>query len=138
MPPHQILIYPATNSDYSETSPFPSVHENGKEYLLTTGKLIDYINLYASKEEDKKNPYFAPILADDLHHQPRTLILTAELDPLRDEGEAYGKRLQEAGNFVEIHRIKDALHGYFALGIKNPHVQESFSYINRFLREVTK
>lgn len=53
--------------------------------------------------------------------------------PLRDEGEAYGRRLAEAGNRVEVHRIKDALHGYFALGIRSLHVQESFEYINHFL-----
>ena len=59
-------------------------------------------------------------------------------DPLRDEGgsiwEALKKRLE---NYVEIHRIKDALHGYFALGIKQLHVQESFTYINEFLKEET-
>lgn len=94
-------------------------------------------NLYARNEEDKKNPYFAPYVAEDLANQPDTLILTCEFDPLRDEGEAYGKRLKEAGNHVEIHRIKDALHGYFALGIKQLHVQESFNYINEFLKEET-
>ena len=68
---------------------------------------------------------------------PETLILTAEFDPLRDEGEDYGKKLAEAGNYVEVHRIKDALHGYFALGIKQLHVQESFTYINEFLKGET-
>ena len=130
----QILIYPATYNDYTENSPFPSVKENGTDYLLTAGKMQDYIDLYARNEEDKKNPYFAPYIAEDLTNQPDTLILTCEFDPLRDEGEAYGKRLKEAGNYVEIHRIKDALHGYFALGIKQLHVQESFTYINEFLK----
>ena len=51
---------------------------------------------------------------------------------------AYGERLKEAGNHVEIHRIKDALHGYFALGIKQLHVQESFTYINEFLKGETQ
>ena len=69
----------------------------------------------------------------DYRNQPDTLILTAEFDPLRDEGEEYGKRLKEAGNYVEVHRIKDALHGYFALGIRYFHVQESFVLINQFL-----
>lgn len=132
-PKRQILIYPAVYNDYSENSPFPSVRENGSDYLLTAGKMQDYIRLYAAKEEDKKNPYFAPYLAKDLSHQPDTLLLTAEFDPLRDEGEAYGRRLKEAGNVVEMHRIKDALHGYFSLGIKFFHVQESFDYINEFL-----
>ena len=137
MPGRQILIYPATYNDYTENSPFPSVKENGTDYLLTAGKMQDYIDLYARDEEDKKNPYFAPYVAEDVSNQPDTLILTSEFDPLRDEGEAYGKRLKEAGNRVEIHRIKDALHGYFALGIKQLHVQESFTYINAFLKGET-
>lgn len=135
LPRRQILIYPATYNDYSEQSPFPSVQENGTDYLLTRGKLQDYLNFYAGREEDRQNPYFAPYLAKDLRNQPSTLILTAEYDPLRDEGEAYGKRLAEAGNPVQIHRMKDALHGYFALGIKHLHVEESFRLINAFLRE---
>ena len=135
MPQQQILIYPAVNSDYSEASPFPSVQENGTDFLLTRQKLCQYLEYYQGTEADRLNPYFAPILAQDLSRQPRTLILTAQFDPLRDEGEAYGERLREAGNEVEIHRIKDALHGFFALGIKYYHVQESFTLINQFLKE---
>ncbi len=135
MPRRQILIYPAVNSDYSDNSPFLSVKENGTDYLLTAGKMRDYISLYASSEKDLTNPYFAPIYAKDLSDQPDTLIITAEYDPLRDEGEAYGRKLKEAGNYVEVKRIKDALHGYFALGIKNFHVQESFDIINEFLNK---
>lgn len=134
-PRRQILIYPATNSDYTENSPYPSVRDNGTDYLLTAGRMRDYIDLYAGSEEDKRNPYFAPIYAENFRNQPDTLILTAEFDPLRDEGEAYGRKLLEAGNRVEICRIKDALHGYFALGIKYYHVQESFEIIKNFLKE---
>ena len=133
-PQRQILIYPAVNNDYSDTSRFQSVKDCGSDYLLTAGKMQDYIDLYAKNEEDKQNPYFAPYLAKDVSHQPDTLILTSEFDPLRDDGEAYGKRLKEAGNHVQIHRIKGALHGYFALGIKHLYVQESFTYINAFLK----
>lgn len=132
-PQRQILIYPAVNNDYSETSRFQSVKDCGSDYLLTAGKMRDYIDFYASREEDKKNKYFAPLMETDYRTQPDTLILTAEFDPLRDEGEEYGKRLKEAGNYVEVHRIKDALHGYFALGIRYFHVQESFELINQFL-----
>lgn len=134
LPKRQVLIYPALYGDYSDASPYPSVRENGSDYLLTAGKMRDYIELYASSEKDKKNPYFAPLLAEDYKNQPKTLILTAEFDPLRDEGEDYGRKLSEAGNEVEIHRISDALHGYFALGIKYYHVKESFELINEFLR----
>lgn len=135
MPRQQILIYPAVSNDYSERSPFPSVTENGTDFLLTRQKLMQYLDFYESNPKDRQNPYFAPILATDFSHQPRTLIMTAEFDPLRDEGEAYGKKLMDAGNEVEIHRLSDALHGFFALGINYRSVQESYDMINQFLKE---
>lgn len=134
-PKKQILIYPAVSNCYTKKSPYKSVQENGQDYLLTAVKMEDYLKLYESSTEDRQNPYFAPILAKDLSHMPETLILTAEFDPLRDEGEEYGKRLKEAGNYVEIHRIPDALHGYFALGIRFLHVKESFEIMNCFLNK---
>lgn len=134
-PKKQILIYPAVSNCYTKKSPYKSVQENGQDYLLTAVKMEDYLKLYESSTEDRQNPYFAPILAKDLSHMPETLILTAEFDPLRDEGEEYGKRLKKANNYVEIHRIPDALHGYFALGIRFLHVQESFEIMNCFLNK---
>ena len=135
MPRKQILIYPALNNCYTEESPYRSVQENGEGYLLTAVKMEDYLKLYESSPDDRQNPYFAPILEKDLSHMPDTLILTAEFDPLRDVGEEYGKRLEEAGNYVEVHRIPEALHGYFALGIRFLHVQESFEIMNKFLEK---
>ena len=134
-PRRQILIYPALGNCYTEESPYRSVHENGSDYLLTAVKMEDYLTLYQRTAEDRQNPYFAPILEKNLRNLPETLILTAEYDPLQDEGEEYGKRLKKANNYVEIHRIPDALHGYFALGIRFLHVQESFQYINGFLNK---
>ena len=134
-PQKQILIYPVVGNDYTQTSPFPSVKENGSDYILTAGKMQDYINLYKRTEEDKSNPYFAPILQKNLQGLPKTLVITSEFDPLRDEGEAYARLLKEAGNEVSHYRIKDALHGFFGLGIKYYHVEESFEYINQFLEE---
>ena len=132
----QILIYPSTYNDYTDKSPFKSVVENGTEYLLTSKRIRDYMELYKSKEEDMYSPYFAPLLSNDLSMQPKTLVITAEYDPLRDEGEEYGKRLREAGNYVEIYRIKDALHGFFALPSRFPQVKLTYDIINRFIYEV--
>ena len=115
--------------------PYKSVQENGRDYLLTAVKMEDYLKLYESSPEDRMNPYFAPLMEKDLSNMPDTLILTAEFDPLRDEGEEYGRRLKEAGNYVEVHRIPNALHGFFALGIRFLHVQESFEIMNSFLRK---
>ena len=129
----KILIYPAVNNDYSEKSLFSSVRENGQDYLLTAGKLKRLYQSLCRFGRGQVKSIFCTNLEKDLSGQPDTLILTSEFDPLRDEGEAYGRRLAEAGNRVEVHRIKDALHGYFALGIRSLHVQESFEYINHFL-----
>ena len=130
----QILIYPATYNDHTETSPFRSVIENGTDYILTSKHICDYMDLYCGKKEDRSNPYLAPLLADDFGNQPDTLIITAEYDPLRDEAEEYGRRLKEAGNLVTVHRIKNAMHGYFSLSTRFSAVKETYDIINRFLK----
>lgn len=132
-PKKQILIYPATNYDHSENSPYPSVVENGSDYIMTSKRIQDYLDLYVKNDEDKLNPYVAPILATDLKNQPDTLIITAEYDPLRDEGEAYGEKLESFGNNVEMHRISNAIHGFFSTPINTEYVSETYEKINRFL-----
>lgn len=130
----QILIYPATYNDHSPTSPFPSVHENGTGYLLTAARVENYMQLYAGgKPEHLNSPYFAPLLAKDLSHQPRTLIITAEFDPLRDEGEAYAYALRRAGNISMFYRMPDALHGYFSLPPRFTQVRYTYDMIDHFL-----
>lgn len=131
----QILLYPATGNDHSDDSEFSSVRRFGKEYLLTAKRIRDYIDLYLPDKKDRNNPYFAPLLAEDLTRQPKTMIITAEYDPLRDEGEAYGKKLKEQGNQVAIHRMKDALHGFFTLPQRFVHVKKTYRMIEDFLEE---
>ena len=134
-PKRQILIYPATYYDHTEASPFPSIVENGTDYLLTSKRMCDFMDLYLAGTENRAQPYVAPLTAEDLTKQPDTLIITAEYCPLRDEGEAYGEKLRSAGNRVEIHRMADALHGYFKLPIRFTLVKRTFGIINRFLSE---
>lgn len=129
----QILLYPVTNNDHSENSEFNSVRENGEEYILTSKHLKEYVEMYINDESDLVNPYMAPLLAKDYSKQPDTLIITAEFDPLRDEGEEYGIRLKKAGNDVEVYRIKDALHGFFMLSPRISQVKTTYQYINEFL-----
>ena len=131
----QILLYPSTYNDHSDASPYVSVKENGYDYLLTQKRMIDYINLYIRDKADLQNPYVAPLLAKDFSNQPDTLIITAEYDLLRDEGEAYGEKLKEAGNKVQIHRIADAIHGFISLSPIFNEVKECYAIINRFLKE---
>jgi len=134
LPCKQILLYPATYFDHSECSPFPSVRENGTGYLLTSERIQDYMDMYVQCEADKCSPYVAPILASDLSQQPKTLIITAEFDPLRDEGEAYGIKLREFYNDAIIYRMKGSLHGFLNLPLKSKPVKMCYEMINDFLQ----
>lgn len=134
-PRKQILIYPATNYDHSKNSPYKSVHENGSDYIMTSKRIQDYLDLYVENEEDRFNPYVAPILSNDLKNQPDTLIITAQYDPLRDEGEAYGYKLKEFGNNVEIHRLEDAIHGFFSIPLNTNQQSQTYRWINSFLND---
>lgn len=133
-PRRQILLYPACAAEHDPAStPYDSLRENGEDFLLTTKRICEYMALYCADEADRQNPYFAPLVALDLSKQPATLIVTAEFDPLRDEGEAYGARLTADGNFVTVRRIPDALHGFFSLPRGFPHVQLCLNHIRDFL-----
>lgn len=129
----QILLYPSAYNDHSAASPFKSVHEFGTGYWLTSQRLCDYIDLYVKNKEDFTNPYFAPLLAEDLSNQPDTLVITAEFDPLRDEGEEYARRLEAAGNNVDFYRMPHALHGFFTLPESFANVQKTYKLIEDFL-----
>lgn len=105
----QVLLYPVT--DFDTTT--PSYIENGKGNYLETPAMHWFNDQYLNHEVDKKNPYAAPLQARDLSGLPPALVITAEYDVLRDEGEAYAKRLQEAGVLVELKRFEGQIHGFF-------------------------
>ena len=107
----QLLIYPATDFDFDG----PSIHENAEGYFLTRDDMIWFTNHYLSSDEDKKNPLASPLLAADLRGLPPALVITGEYDPLRDEGEAYARRLQEAGVPVTLARYDGVIHGFLSL-----------------------
>jgi acetyl esterase/lipase len=134
LPKRQILLYPATYNDHSGQSPFASIRDNGTGYLLTSKRINRAVELYQRSDDDVNNPYFAPLLASDFSHQPRTLIITAEYCPLRDEGEAYGRKLREAGNETEVVCIPDAIHAYMTLPLRSTDVQKTHQIINVFLQ----
>lgn len=132
-PRAQMLLYPATYNDHSSSSCFESVRENGTDFLLTSQDVEDYMELYRSKPEDINNPYFAPLMASDLNGQPRTLVITAEYCPLRDEGETYAARLALEGNDATCYRMLDAVHGYFLHPLIQNFVKDTYRIIKHFL-----
>lgn len=134
MPGRQVLIYPATWFDHDPaTSPFDSVRRYGTGLRLTAVEVQDYMALYQPRPEARRDPRIAPLLATDLTGQPGTLVLTAEFDLLRDEGEAYGRDLRSAGNDVRIDRIEGALHGFLTLPRFARPVVRAHEVINDFL-----
>ncbi len=107
----QLLIYPMTDAR-SDTD---SYRANAEGYSLTRTTMEWYWDQYLASKEDATNPYAAPLQAKSLAGQPRALVITAEFDPLCDEGEAYGKRLEEAGVETTVTRYDGVIHGFFSM-----------------------
>ncbi len=107
----QLLIYPVTAVDFSTGS----YQQNADGYLLTRDGMKWYWDLYLGSDADASNPYAAPLVAKDLSGLPPALVITAEFDPLRDEGEAYAKKLQDAGVATTATRYDGMIHGFFGM-----------------------
>ena len=109
----QVLVYPVTNLASFDT---PSYGEFAEGYYLTRAEMEWFRGHYLARMEDARNPYASPLLAPDLRGLPPALVITAECDPLRDEGEAYARRLAEAGVSVTCCRYAGMIHPFFSLG----------------------
>ncbi len=104
---HQCLIYPITDCDLTRDS----YQENAEGYFLTTSQMHWFWNHYCPEHARRTEPYASPIRGD-LRGLPPALILTAEFDPLRDEGEAYADALHEAGVPAALFRYDGLIHAF--------------------------
>ena len=100
-------------TDYNFSS--KSYQENADGYLLTKDSMVWFWNHYLRHPSDGSSPQASPLRAVDLHGLPPAFVITAEFDPLRDEGEAYGSRLQQAGVPTVVKRYDGMIHGFFGL-----------------------
>lgn len=105
----QLLIYPITDLRMQT----PSYTENAEAPMLTREDMLWFREHYLRSDKDVTHPYVSPILAADLCGLPPALIVSAEYDPLRDEAESYGERLQAAGVPTTIRRYDGLAHGFF-------------------------
>lgn len=135
MPKKQVLIYPVTYWDHTEDSPFESVITNGYEYGMTIKKIQDFMELYAPDLSIRKSPLISPLMAEDMGGLPDTLVITAEYDPLRDEGEAYGEALEKAGNKVKVHRVLNSVHGFINYPAFTEPLEETLKEIGTFVND---
>jgi acetyl esterase len=111
LPVFQLLVYPVTDSNFDRLS----YQENADGYLLTTSSMHWFWDQYVSRPEDMAHPHASPMYATDLSGLPAALIITAEFDPLRDEGEAFADRLRDARVAVRVTRYDGMIHGFFGM-----------------------
>ncbi len=109
----QLLIYPSP--DCSEDAfAMPSHRENGEAgFLITNADIRTWWSHYIRGGTDPRDPHVSPTHASDLSGLPPALVITAEYDPLRDPGEAYARRLAEAGVPTELRRYDGQIHAFF-------------------------
>jgi acetyl esterase len=105
---HQLLIYPVLNRDFETTS----YKANATGYMLTRAAMQHYWRLYLREESDGDDPRASPLRAASLANLPAATIVTAEYDPLLDEGRAYAGRLRQAGVQVEYREYAGLVHGF--------------------------
>ncbi|MGW1318267.1 alpha/beta hydrolase [Streptomyces sp. NPDC002426] len=108
---HQILYYPSLDLDF-DVDRYASLRENAVGYGLETAGLKPFNAFYVDSGADPADPLVSPVKRADLTGLPPALVVTAEHDPLRDEGELYGRRLREAGVEATVSRYEGAGHGF--------------------------
>ncbi len=108
----QVLDYPVVDESRMDT---PSCKMFAKGYYLTVDDMKKFRSMYAPDPKDWTNPRLSPLLEPSLKGLPQAVVLTAEFDVLRDEGEAFAKRLKESGVPVVHQRIKGVLHGFMGM-----------------------
>jgi acetyl esterase len=111
----QLLLYPVTDYHTPGTS---SYQENAEGYGLTRDTMKWFWDHYLSDATEGAHPHASPLRATDLSGLPPALVITAEYDPLRDEGELYAEKLRAAGVPIALARYDGVNHGFmFWVGV---------------------
>jgi acetyl esterase len=129
----QVLVYPVTNLSSFDTASYTEFREG---YWLSREGMQWFASQYLESAEDGLHPDASPLLAMDLKGLPPALVITAEFDPLRDEGEAYAERLRQAGVPVVMSRYAGLVHGFLCMRGMLPAGQEAIDEVAAFLRSM--
>ncbi|UHA72220.1 alpha/beta hydrolase [Paenibacillus sp. 481] len=122
----QLLIYPATNCMLQSDA----YDQFATGYLVTRHAMEWFQNHYLPKPEDALNPLASPLLCDDMQGLPPAYIVTAQCDPLRDDGEQYAQRLQEAGVSVTLQRYEGMIHDFMSFADPPWEMEEALAAID--------
>lgn len=107
----QVLVYPVTDHDVDNAT----YTDPENQLLLSRASMMWFWNHYAPDHVDRSSPSASPLRAESLAGLASAIVLTAEHDPLRQEGEEYARRLRNAGVPVEHRRFEGQMHGFFTM-----------------------
>jgi acetyl esterase len=130
----QVLLYPMTSDDFDSAS----YHENAEGYSLTRTTMMWYWDQYLGSKADVTNPYAIPASSTNLKGVAPAIVLTAEFDPLRDEGEAYAKQLSAAGVNTTCTRYDGVIHGFFGMSAVVDKSKEAVNQVAAALKDAFK
>jgi acetyl esterase len=125
----QVLLYPPLDSSMVSGS----YKRNGHGFLLEATSMASYWDQYLPDPAMRADPYASPSAASDLAGLPPALVVTAEYDPLRDEGEEYARRLLRSGVPVWCIRYQGQIHGFLAVG---PDMADTLDVLDRIAEVV--
>ena len=109
----QVLVYPVTDCDLD--TPSYRAHGSGDETFLTTDEMAWFLHHYVADVTARTNPEISPLRAADHSGLPPAIVITAEYDPLRDDGLFYVEALRAAGVQLSHHHYDDVVHAFFSL-----------------------
>jgi acetyl esterase/lipase len=127
----QVLVYPVTDSDLESTS----YRDPANQLMLSRDSMVWFWDHYAPDPESRLHPDAAPLRSASFADLPPAVILTAEHDVLRDEGELYATRLLKAGVPVRHQRFVGQMHGFFTMTGVLPGAGEALDYVAAAIEE---
>jgi acetyl esterase len=130
-PKLQLLVYPVIEVEYDSAA----MVDNAEGYFLEAASMRWFWNHYARTPADFDDPRFSPMRAADHSGLARAVVITAEYDPLRDQGEAYAARLTQAGVSTEAARADGLIHGFFGMHEFMPPGKEAWDVAVAALRD---
>ena len=130
----QILLYPSLDLDFTQFR-YPSLTENGTGYFVESASLLEMNSFYLKGGVDTNDPLVSPVRAESLKDLPNALVITAEFDPFRDEGELYADKLKQDGVQVVVKRYEGVTHGFLGKWTHLPEYAGVYQYIGDFLND---
>jgi acetyl esterase len=128
----QVLVYPVADCDLDR----PSYTDPANQLMATRASMVWCWDHYVPDPADRRQPDASPLRAEDLSGLSPAVVVTAEHDPLRDEGEAYAAKLREAGVKVESRRFSGQMHGFFTMVNVLPGQLDAMDYVVGHIEDV--